>query len=1563
MPILSVSLITSLGLSILSGIVKHYKESESNHASKIMLDGLDGLFGGVLGNICHEGYSQIREKIEGIGDIDRNFDIERCSRLATLNALISFSEACKFDIPSTDMSPEEKKACLAYLTAMQKRMREKIQMLPQLSPSDPDLKNSELINSDVMDRIISKTASKTQNSLTKSKIDEVAFKEYILPETHALFKPLKYWIAQGTPSGANWFAFYISEMHSNLKTDNPIYCRNARRILEQKQLADIKLLSLRSLKKLDQIGYLSVDIRNILIDARRSIALELQEVRLDIKFANEKLDKLLAINEHNQGEKFLIQVSKGSLRYFEQLKGDHGPFKNLSIEDEILAGITRTEQFHNNSIPVSVKDTIGNEFTLKAGLEKTWDEDKRETLLIGEGGMGKTISLLRLWEYYLNISTLNQKPRFAPIPIFINLSEFNTVSESERDGFIANRICWHYLGLKSKKDDQRDLLWQSFITKSKSDAPEIILLLDGYNEITVESDQKRYLLLELLDLSQKGRSVQIVLTSRYDIDFTWAKDYQTFVLQPLTEKSVRDYLIKQQVDISKSDEIKSVIKNPMMLTLFANTCEIVKENAGNTKFEFKISVSTAGELIWNFVESQIVKLSHVFDLIPQKFHYNVFLIRHFIPHLAYKLENDGKFVINEADMAILIEETCNYFYDDRFLAVFPEYNQYLSDFNLGQLHFAEKARRFAKITNSLCQELRFLTKDLKGYQFLHQNFRDFFSAIHILNVLKSDRALQQQTIILRDRVLPLEIRRLIGEISGEHDHEKQPYTNSTLVASVLDRIRGVFDEKVIGLTVANIVSILRDCRQHLGGINFSNLDLSRATFHNTLCSKKVSDGYLSATFDNSLINENCFIPNGHAGSIADIAIHPNKKIFASGSTDGTVKVWDIDTGQCISTLEDDKSSQLFRRRGVVHNVCFHPSGQTLFSTYGNGSFKIWEATTYSCVYTFENMKDSEHLRVASRLVFSPGGDIFIFDNKTWSFNRGIPSVIKDSFSSKGIFHPKGEIFLSFADLQIYLWNVKTGENIRTYKGTDKPILPDQSYGTGKLFLVDQPLFKDDFNLEKLRTQDISASFKGHTDDVLCASFHPAGEIVITGSEDKTIRIWGTESQDELDTFDEHDGAVNCIDFSPDGTTFISGSSDKTIKLWDVSSKKCLQTFHGHGASVTSIKFTSDGKFFVSGSRDHSLRIWESTTGQCLFVIERAKNFVSVCTFDEMGKKFLSSSNDRTIRLWDAASGTCLDTFVGHLDNITSLAFHPNGQSFVSGAQDSSIKLWNIHQSNCEINFVGHEKAVSCLTFHPNGTTFLSGSMDCTIKVWDVANSLPQNSLPAHQMTVSCLQFDSAGELFFSGSWDCTVKVWDFADRKIVESFKDHSNTVLKLNFSGDQKMLISGSEDRTVRFWDITKLQPEKVLTIGSEIVTDFAFSQTGESIVFSSRNGTIKIWDDNLKEWSLRTSRISKNNPIIQLAFNEKNDSILAVSNFDSIEILSVTNDSISQYIEMKAGLYVSGCQFKNLHSKSTVTIQFKSTLRQHGAIFDHDDMANLAMAFQRVYGKPLKSPYRYLT
>lgn len=305
------------------------------------------------------------------------------------------------------------------------------------------------------------------------------------------------------------------------------------------------------------------------------------------------------------------------------------------------------------------------------------------------------------------------------------------------------------------------------------------------------------------------------------------------------------------------------------------------------------------------------------------------------------------------------------------------------------------------------------------------------------------------------------------------------------------------------------------------------------------------------------------------------------------------------------------------------------------------------------------------------------------------------------------------------------------------------------------------------------------TLSGHRSPVTRVVFHPTFSVMVSASEDATIRVWDYETGDYERTLKGHTDSVQDVAFDHTGKFLVSCSADMTIKLWDFQGFECLKTMYGHDHNVSSVSFMPSGDFIVSSSRDKTIKMWEVSTGYCVKTFTGHREWVRMVRVNQDGSLLASCSNDQTLRVWAVATKECKAELREHEHVVECLAWAPessfptineaagvdvkNGRSgpyLVSGSRDKTIKMWDISTGLCLFTLVGHDNWVRGLVFHPGGKFIISASDDKTLRVWDVKNRRNHKTLDAHQHFVTSLDMHRSAPYVISGSVDQTVKVWE-----------------------------------------------------------------------------------------------------------------------------------------------------------------------------------------------------------
>jgi predicted NACHT family NTPase len=205
----------------------------------------------------------------------------------------------------------------------------------------------------------------------------------------------------------------------------------------------------------------------------------------------------------------------------------------------------------------------------------------------------------------------------------------------------------------------------------------------------------------------------------------------------------------------------------------------------------------------------------------------------------------------------------------------------------------------------------------------------------------------------------------------------------------------------------------------------------------------------------------------------------------------------------------------------------------------------------------------------------------------------------------------------------------------------------------------------------------------------------------------------------------HTGAVESVAFSPDSKHIVSGSDDKTLKIWDAATGQENLTLKGHTGLVTGVAVGSDAKLIASCSRDGAVKVWDAATGQntltlkdvgqCVAFSPDAKSFVTASSVYRRG----SQRVDDTLEVWDAATGRQTLILRGHTGTIYSVAFSPDGKRIASGSGDKTVKIWDAATGQETLTLKAHTGAVTSVAFSRDGQRIASGS-DNTIRIWDAS---------------------------------------------------------------------------------------------------------------------------------------------------------------------------------------------------------------------------------------------------
>ncbi|UNI15346.1 hypothetical protein JDV02_001886 [Purpureocillium takamizusanense] len=509
---------------------------------------------------------------------------------------------------------------------------------------------------------------------------------------------------------------------------------------------------------------------------------------------------------------------------------------------------------------------------------------------------------------------------------------------------------------------------------------------------------------------------------------------------------------------------------------------------------------------------------------------------------------------------------------------------------------------------------------------------------------------------------------------------------------------------------------------------------------------------------------------------------------------------------------------------------------------------------YSCVYWVDHLVACEPKGKMSEETLQDGGVVHDFIKKKYLNWLECLSLLRNT--SEGVLAvQKLEALVRNAKAQELTTLLQDARRFILFHRRAMEIAPLQVYASALVFSPTRSLIREIFQEEEphwviLKPRMESAwnaclqTLEGHGDFVTSVAFSADGQLLASGSSDKTVKVWDATTGACLQTLEGHDDWVRSVAISTDGQRLASGSNDGTVKAWDAGTGACLQTLEGHDDFVMSVVFSADGRRLASGSSDQTVKVWDATTGACVQTLEGHDAWVRSVAFSTDGQRLASGSSDTTVKVWDMATGACAQTLEGHGDFVMSVVFSADGRRLASGSSDKTVKVWDTATAACVQTFEGHDRSVLSVAFSADSQRLASGSDDKTVKVWDATTAACVQTLEGHDRSVLSVAFSADGQRLASGSDDKTVKVWDATTAACVQTLESHDRLVWSVAFSADGQRLASGSDDKTVKVWDTSTGACVQTLEGHGGWVRSVAFSADGQRLASGSSDKTVKVWD-----------------------------------------------------------------------------------------------------------------------
>ena len=667
---------------------------------------------------------------------------------------------------------------------------------------------------------------------------------------------------------------------------------------------------------------------------------------------------------------------------------------------------------------------------------------------------------------------------------------------------------------------------------------------------------------------------------------------------------------------------------------------------------------------------------------------------------------------------------------------------------------------------------------------------------------------------------------------------------------LLDQLR-FWENSAQGYGPANLLVLLRELRGHLRGLNLSQLSLrgvslqgvemqdttlAEANLQETIFTGSFEAPWSVATSSNSRYwamgsrrgevrvwrnggNTLSLAWQAHTAAVQALAFSPDEQVLATGSWDGSIKLWNVESGVLLWIKQHTSS---------IQRLAFTPDGLILASGGDDATIRLWKVSTGTVLQMLTDQSSPVYA-----LAWSPNG------------NRLASGSFDGTISLWEMQGRQGTHLDSTAQIltghQGPVWSVAFSPDGHT--------LASGSFDrTVKLWDVER--------LEERKT------LVGHTAPVNAVAWNPDGKLLASGGRDQMIRLWEVERSSSRLALHGHTAVVHAIAFLSDSRSLLSGSEDGTLRLWDVERGQCLRVMQGYAVTLYDVAWNTDSTQLASAGSDTLVTIWECDGRTSPKLLRGHKWIAYGVAWSSDGQYLASSGLDNAVQVWEATTHTEVRTLrdPNHVDtSFFGMAWSPDGQFLASGSYQRGVQVWDV--STGIRRWVGHEQPTTIrqVAWSPDGTRLASCGYDGSIILWEASTGTQLARLQGHRGMVMCVAWSPDGTRLSSGGWGLgggELFLWDGNSGKLLYTWSEFSEIVYALAWNPTGTTLISGGSDGTLRWWDVQNKRCVQMRQAHQGAAQALKVSPDGNKLVSCGDDGSLNIWDLKSAEHLARLQR-----------------------------------------------------------------------------------------------------------
>jgi WD40 repeat protein len=610
---------------------------------------------------------------------------------------------------------------------------------------------------------------------------------------------------------------------------------------------------------------------------------------------------------------------------------------------------------------------------------------------------------------------------------------------------------------------------------------------------------------------------------------------------------------------------------------------------------------------------------------------------------------------------------------------------------------------------------------------------------------------------------------------------------------------------------------------------------------------------------------------GHTRSIRTLEFSPRGTIIATGSEDGTARLWDTASRRQLGAPIVPAGSEC---RGSGVKVAFSPDGRML-ATACLATVWFWDVSTHRQLGA--RLDDEE---VVSALAFAPDGRTLAAGNlkntvRMWDVatRRPLGDALGHAVTTPGgvsainavAFSPDGKrLATAGVDDTVRLWDTATYDQIGSPITGHTDDVQDVAFGPGGTTLASASLDGTARLWNPATHRQIGTALKNPDEPggLYGIALSPDGRSLATADDHGRTRLWDTATHQQMGpALADNDVIVRRVAFSPDGRLIAAAGNDGVVRLGDPSVHRQIGGAMRGGSAVA---VSPDGRTLATGGpsdADDAIRLWDVATQRPIGrPLEPMDDFPSGRKGILLGIRFgpdgrtLTTASSRGVRRWDTVSrrqiGPPLYADKEKDKDNDAVALSPDGR-FLAVQREATVLSRDVtssRETGPRIQVPDHTEIISGMAVSPDGAVVATAGFDRTVRIFQAATG-HQIGAPLPVATngyLDVLAFSPDGRTLAVTAGDETVQLWDVAGHRPVGTpLIGHTGPITGIAFSPDGKALVTGSTDNTVRLWDLpTDRQIGTPLTGHTRDLAGIASSPDGRTVATVGADGTARLWN-----------------------------------------------------------------------------------------------------------------------